>query len=427
VLFICMDPAGGAMAGQAIRCTELARALAPLADVTIATPELRGPLPDGIRHVTFAPHSPHALRAPIADATLIFAPPQWPVVTGWLRRAGAQVVFDLYDPETLETLELFADRRPAVQRLMTALTLDRLDDALRTGNRFVCASEKQRDLWLGAMLKSRLISPALYERDPTLRSVIDTVACGVPANPPQRSPGAGLREQLPGISAQDRVVLWNGGIWNWLDAPTAIRAVAALAQRRPEVRLVFMGSSSHVAAQRATEQARGLASELGLLEKVVFFHDSWVPYEQRVDWLLDADCALCTHRDHLEARFAWRTRIVDCFWAGLPVVCTAGDNLAERVDREGLGATCPPSDATALSEAIEGVIDRGRDSYQTGLRTAASELSWATLAQPLVRWVLDPAIPQPPGATAGVLRPSLGRQLRKLTYLGGGRAILARR
>jgi glycosyltransferase involved in cell wall biosynthesis len=428
VLFICMEPIGGAMAGQAIRHVELARALTAHADVTLATPELRGPPPDGIAHVTFAPHAPHALRAPIAAADLIFAPPQWPLVTGWLRRSSAQVVFDLYDPETLETLELFANHRPAMRRLMVALTLDRLSDALRTGHRFVCASEKQRDLWIGALLRSGRIDADSYTSDPTLRSLIDTVPCGVPAQRPQRSPdGGGMRAQLPGVAGDHEVVLWNGGVWSWLDAPTAIRAIASLATRRPKVRLVFMGASKHLAAQTATRAARELAASLGVLDRVVLFHDEWVPYEQRVNWLLDADCALSTHSNHIEARFAWRTRIVDCFWAGLPVVCTEGNDLAERVGREDLGAQVPSGDPTAVALAVERVLDRGRAAYAVGLTQAATELEWPRLAQPLIRWTLDRSVPRRPDNRMERLPRTPGQRLRRLAYLAGARVILARR
>ena len=48
-------------------------------------------------------------------------------------------------------------------------------DALTVGDHFICAGERQRDLWIGAMLGGGLITPAVYGADPTLRSVIDVV------------------------------------------------------------------------------------------------------------------------------------------------------------------------------------------------------------------------------------------------------------
>ncbi len=66
-------------------------------------------------------------------------------------------------------------------------------------------------------------------------------------------------------------------------------------------------------------------------------------YEQRADWLLEADCVLSAHADHLETRFAFRTRLLDAIWAGLPIVCTGGDDLAEQVERDGSARSWLPA------------------------------------------------------------------------------------
>ena len=191
------------------------------------------------------------------------AQPQWPLINRWLRRGRAQLVVDIYDPETFETLELMADERPSIRRIYTDLSLDRLHDALRTGHHFMCASEKQRDLWLGAMLSLRLIDPRGYQRDPSLRSVIDTVPFGLPASAPSPIPGVGPRGRLPGVDEHSELVLWNGGLWNWLDPATAVRAVARLAERRPGIRLVFMGAATRAAAAHATRAGAGGSAGAG--------------------------------------------------------------------------------------------------------------------------------------------------------------------
>ncbi|MDX6655753.1 MAG: hypothetical protein QOH62_546, partial [Solirubrobacteraceae bacterium] len=388
LLFISLDPVGEQMSGLGIRYTELARALAGVADVTLAAP---GATSADVPTVAFRPHSPSALRPAIAAADAIVTHPQWPVITRWMRRSPARLVYDLYDPETLETLELFAEARPARRRLMVDLTIDRLHAALAAGHHFVCASEKQRDLWLGAILAQRRIDPGAYDADPTLRSLIDLVPFGVPADPPVRN-GAlpSITDRFPQIAAGDEVVLWNGGLWKWLDAPTAVRAIGLLAERRPAVRLVFMGGSDQPAAREATAQARALAQDLGLLDSVVFFNDGWVPYAQRANWLLDASCALSTHGDHLETRFAFRTRLLDCLWAGLPVVCTSGDDLSDRVERDGLGAAVPAGSPEAAAAALERVLERGREAYAAQLAAAARDYTWERVAEPIARWITSP-------------------------------------
>jgi len=428
VLFICADPVGEQMAGLGIRCWELARTLSAMASVTVAHGGRERSEAEGVRTIPFRPHAPGALKALIEQADVVVAHPQWPLVDRWLKRSAARIVIDLYCPETLETLELTTGRSRLQRRQMTATTLDRLHAALRTGHNFICASEAQRDLWLGAMLGLRLISPGLYDDDVSLRETIDLVPFGVPREPPQRTAGTGPRETIAGVHGDSELVLWNGGIWRWLDAPTAIRAVAELAARRPRLRLVFMGGApDHPAAAESTREARALADRLGLLGSVVHFHDSWVPYAERGEWLAQADCAISAHAEHLETRFAYRTRMLDCFWAGVPVVCTSGDDLAEQVAREGLGAVAPPQDVHALAEALEQVLENGREGYAGRLAATAEWQSWERMAAPLARWISAPRPSTRPGDSHGALRLPLAQRAREAAYLAGGRRMLNRR
>jgi glycosyltransferase involved in cell wall biosynthesis len=427
LLFICADPVGKQMAGLGIRCWELARALSAHASVTVAHGGEEQGEREGVRLIAFKPHAPAALRGPIAQADAVVSHPQWPLVNRWLKRSKARVIVDLYCPETLETLELLAGSGPFDRRQRTATTVDRLHSGLRTGHNFICASETQRDLWLGSMLALRMIGPELYDHDPSLREVIDLVPFGLPHAPPEPSIGGGPREAIPALGPDEEIVLWNGGIWSWLDAESAIRAVVALAERRPKVRLVFMGvASGHPAGAAAAEEAKRVAAELGALDTVVHFHD-WIPYDERGAWLTQASCAISAAGEHLETRFAYRTRLLDCFWAGLPVVCTSGDDLAERVEREGLGAVAPPGDVEGLSAALERVLDAGRGAYSGALQAAAQQQTWPIVAQPILRWISQPVPVSRPGESREVLRPPLAQRLRETAYLAGGRSILKRR
>jgi glycosyltransferase involved in cell wall biosynthesis len=420
VLLYSHDPVGEQMAGLGIRTFELARVLAAHADVTIAHGgDGSGPF-NGIETVAVKPHAPKPLKTLVAQADVVVTHPVWSPLSRWLRRSGKRIVHDLYDPETLETLELTAHGRKLTRRALTDTTLDRLHDALRTGHHFMCAGERQRDLWLGAMLALRLIGPELYDRDPSLRSVIDLVPFGVPNDPPAPS-GLGPRAL---VGADAELVLWNGGIWNWLDAETAVRAAAALQATRPRLELVFMGSSDQVAAREATQRAKQVASEL---DAPVHFHDGWIPYADRATWLTEADCAISTQRDHLETRFAFRTRLLDCFWAGLPVVCTAGDDLADHVERQGLGVTVPPGDVAAAAAAIARVLDRGRASYAPALAAAAADFAWPVAARPLVEWVTSTDPLTRPGDTPGAVRATALQRGRQAAYEVAGRPLLSRR
>jgi glycosyltransferase involved in cell wall biosynthesis len=395
---ICAEPLDDHPLGVAIRTIELARVLSAHAEVTLAgvAPSLGAPGgPIVVSYERFGDPRRGDLASLVERADAIVAQPPWPQLGAFLKRASARLIYDVYDPEPFEVAETLRGERSAKRRLVGALTTDRVMQGLADADHLMCASEKQRDLWLGAMLAERLLAPGAYDDDPSLRSLIDCVPFGLPSEPPLAR-GPGVRARFPQIAAEDEVILWNGGIWAWLDANSAIRAIDLLRRTRPRARLVFMGASSAMAAgRRAEREARELAGALGLLDESVFFNDEWVPYDRRADWLMEADCVLSAQADHLETRFAFRTRLLDAIWAGLPIVCTGGDDLAELVEREGLGTVAPGAGPDTLAAGLEQVLSAGRASFAPRIAAVAPRFAWAAVAAPLVRWVTSDTPPRP--------------------------------
>lgn len=409
VLVLSEDSVGPEMGGNAIRAYELAAVLSEHAQVALASPA--GELaPPEVQAVRFDREDPRALRSQLRGVDVVLALPQNPVVAAELRRSGARVVYDLYDPKPLQVLEAFAGSSALRRRYWSRLALDHTLTALASGDLLLCASERQRDLWIGAMLGAGLICAERYGADPSLAQTLAVVPFGVPAQPPSAH-GGGPRERFPALGADAEIVLWNGGLWNWLDPLGAVEAIARVIERRPQARLVFMGRAPLDARQAASAAgARERAQQLGLLDRVVLFNDEWVGYARRADWLLASDCALSLHVDHLETRYAFRTRLLDCFWAALPVVCTEGDELAERVCAQGLGAAVPAGDPAAAAEAIVAVIEHGRPAYADALARAARESRWSVAAAPLVDYVRE-LPPRRPRTRSG----SAGRRAREAT------------
>lgn len=420
VLVLSQDRLDGQIAGTSIRALELGKVLA--ADghaVTLAGVGSPPPQRHGLPCVGYDPQHPAALAGPVGAADVVVSLQQWPPLMRLLRNARARIAFDLYVPQALETIGGFPGLRDRLRHELTEFAIDRTVEALRAGDFFICASEGQRDFYLGMMLAERLIDGPRYGDDPSLRSLIDVVPFGLADGEAVATGAGGPRTHVPGVGAGDEVVLWNGGVWPWLDPQAAVRAIAAVAQRRPGVRLVFMGAAPQVPAQRTVAAARAVAEQLGVLDRHVFFHDGWVPYDERADWLLEADCSLFAHHDHLETRFAFRTRLLDCFWARLPVVSTSGDDLSEEVERVGAGRAVAPEDVDALAAAVEEVLDRGRDAYAAPLGALADGHRWSAVAAPLRRFVAADA-PVPP-APARSARP--GHLARHYGYLALRRGL----
>jgi glycosyltransferase involved in cell wall biosynthesis len=422
LLVLCPNAIGERMRGLGIRYTELARALADVGlDVTLAAPAIEGAAPAGVRCTTWELDGVRALRTLLAGADAVLTPPGPPHVMRELRRSGARIAIDLYDPVPLEVLERHAADRPALRVTHATTATDQLNDALRSGDFFLCASERQRDLWIGALLAAGRVTPRAYDRDRGLRALVDVVPFGVPAQPPAAAGADPIRARFDAIADDDRVLLWNGGLWAWLDAPSAIRALARVRERGVPARLVFMGASTAGGAGAALAEAQAVAASEGLGDAVLF-NDAWVDYEQRAGWLLAADAVVSTHRDHLETRFAFRTRLLDCFWAGVPAVVTGGDELAARIAAEDLGAVAAPGDVDGLAAGIERVLDRGREAYAPGLRVAADAYAWPRVVAPLVAFCVDGE----EGGRPGLLASGAARPLRRVAQRATRLARVAR-
>jgi glycosyltransferase involved in cell wall biosynthesis len=413
VLVVTEDRVGEILGGAAIRAYEIARALTTTADVMLAAPGTDPPGLAPARHVPLDLGDPRPLRRLFREADVVITRPTSPLVAGWLRASKARIVYDLADPLPLSVLEAQATSSRERQLLWTTLALDHLLEALYTGHHFICSGRRQRDLYLGALLASRLISPAAYKADPSFRSFIERVPFGIPSDAPRRIEGAGPKARLPGIGDDAQIVLWNGGIWNWLDPVTAVAAVVKAADRNPRVRLVFMFTGGVLDGGPETRQARAayeLAQRLGALDHLVFFNDSLVSYAERATWLMDADCVISTHLDHLEANFSFRTRLLDCLWAGVPAVCTRGDELSELLESCGGGVSVPYGDVDAVANGIVDVLGRGRESYRERLLATGADLVWPTVVEPLRRIV---QLPGPPRALGDPWARQLSRPLQR--------------
>ena len=284
VLVVSSEPVGERIAGPAIRSLELARVLSASCDVTLAAPEPSSVADPGVRLLEAGLADFSALAEAIDASDVVVAQTLPAQLLRQLARSRARHVADLYNVLPVEGLEAGADgelgpaRRSHHQTVLSSLAQCAAADLV------LCASERQRDFWLGAMALQGLIDVESYRRDPSYRSFVEVVPFGVSEDEPQ--PGEPrLKGVLPGVEAGDRVLLWAGGIWSWLDALTPIRALERLRADGVPAHLVFLGverpSIEPERTPSAAGAALGLARERGLDGAGVHFLEGWVPYEQR--------------------------------------------------------------------------------------------------------------------------------------------------
>lgn len=391
VLIITGDPIGAKMAGPAIRAWHMAEALVSVSEVRLVSLAGAEPHHADFELATVQPGDNKAMAKHEAWADVIIfqglAMALFPVI----RNTSKILVVDIYDPMHLEQLE---QGRPQGEEAWTRATAEAtsvLNEQLARGDFFLCASERQRHFYLGQLAAIGRINPANYADDPDLSGLISVVPFGLEHEPPTHERKV-LRGVHPGIREDDKLLLWSGGLYNWFDPLSLIRAVAQVAQRHPEVKLYFLGTKHPhpgVPEMKIVSDSRALAAELGVLDTNVFFNTSWVDYRDRGNYLAEADLGVSTHYSHIETTFSFRTRILDYLWASLPMVVTEGDHFAELVDRRQLGRTVPAGDTDALAAAIEdllftpGELEKARRS----IAEVRPDYEWGAVLEPLVGFV----------------------------------------
>lgn len=249
-------------------------------------------------------------------------------------------------------------------------------------------------MWLGHLAALGRVNPLTYDDDAELRRLIDVGSFGISHQAPVKTRRA-VRGVIPGIGENDRVIVWGGGVYNWFDPLTVIRAIAQIRAEIPNVRLLFMGAkhpNPDVPQMQMLRDARALADELGLTNVHVFFNEEWVDYADRHNYLLEADVAISAHLAGLETDFSFRTRMLDYLWAGLPIVATEGDYFAQLIAERGLGAVVPAEDVGSMADAFVRLLsdDATRAACAERVAEVAGEFHWENTLAALVEYCRNP-------------------------------------
>jgi GT2 family glycosyltransferase/glycosyltransferase involved in cell wall biosynthesis len=434
VLIVTGDPIGKKLSGPGIRAWHMAEALSVSHDVTLVSlSSVDEALTSAFRLAHVDPGDNKTFSGWESFADVIIFQGHAMELFPSLRSSKKYRIADLYDPMHLEQLEQ-ARHLPLEQWDQQVADASRtIESQLARGDYFLCASERQRHFYLGQLTTLGRVTPLGYADDPHLERLLGVVPFGLPGVDPQHTRQV-LKGVVPGIGKDDHVIIWSGGIYDWFDPLTLIRAVAQLAEKNPSVKLFFMGTAHPhpgVPEMPIIKASRGLATELGVLGTHVFFNDSWVDYDDRQNYLLEADIGVSTHRSHIETTFAFRTRILDYLWASLPMVVTEGDHFADEVARHGLGKSVPAGDVDVLVAALHSVLfdQRVRGKAVKALAVVREQYRWAEVLKPLVDHVagvargsihkptsmpvrFSPARPRPPRFSVHDIRRGAQRLVR---------------
>lgn len=336
-----------------------AREVAGTVPVTRAAP---GGLAEAARDAHAAVVSGHAANAWFREV------PQLPVAA------------DLYDPYPIENLhyaETLGPDAALVDRAALSLALARADF-------FLCASPEQRLFYAGALYDAGRIGPQNFPSDPGLARLLAVVPFGVPEDPARGDPGAG--RDAAGVPRDGPLLLF-GGIYDWYDPAPLLEAWPAIRRRQPEARLLFFDNPNpDTTPQRLHRQAREHARALDPEGRSIFF-SRWLPYDVRANLYAACDVLVSISSAGLEADLAFRTRLLDAAWGGVPSISVEGGALGAELERDGAGLRVAAEPA-ALAHAISALLEdpARRAGLSEGARRFAARHTWRRVAAPLAAW-----------------------------------------
>jgi glycosyltransferase involved in cell wall biosynthesis len=395
ILLISPDNIGKKMAGPGIRYWNFALKLSRYFTVTLMTPNMCD-FDNGKVNFKIVKLSNKNLKLELNNADVIILQGLTLFNYPLLKKADIPIIIDIYDPFILENLELRKEL-PLKQRIAYHQSdLNIILEQLAYGDYFICASEKQKDYWLGMLSAINRINPITYDEDNTMNKLIGIVPFGLPKERPIKSKRV-LKGVYPGINKDDKVIIWGGGIWNWFDPLTPIKAIWEISKERKDIKLFFM-STKHpnpkMAKMEMVDRAIKLSNELGITNKYVFFNYDWIPYEERQNYFLESDIGISSHLLHLETRFSFRTRILDYLWCELPMIVTEGDSMAELVKEKKLGRVIREKNVEDLKEAILKTVENPVEykQFKYNINQVKKKFYWEDIVNPLINFCKIPNV-----------------------------------
>lgn len=396
ILVVSPDVVGKKMAGPGMRYTEISRQLGKWYDVTLAVPEDSTSLEVEPNFKIKKYHELDDIRGYVGSFNFTFAQSlSFKVVQAALENQ-CRIIYDLYNPLPIEALVGNIPTTKAGLVKKDAEYYELLNNLLlysRSGSYFVCANERQRDFWIGYLAANRVFMPSRYKGQ-QIEELVGLLPFGMQDTDPAHQ-HAVLRGVVKNINKNDFILFWAGGIWDWFDPLTAIKAVHTLNESHPDIKLVFYGTihpNKAVGEMSMTRKAINLSKELGAYGKSVFFLEGWTPYSERSNYLLEADAAVSLHQDNLETRLSFRTRILDHLWAHLPSIVTKGDWFAELIERENLGKVV---DYNSVEEFTQAVLDlyskKNLDTVRQNITRVRTGFKWSNLVAGDLRQYIEKA------------------------------------
>ncbi len=265
--------------------------------------------------------------------------------------------------------------------------------SLLLSDKIFCRDEGAKKLVLGSLISLGRLNLENYTEKRNFNNLLEVAPFGVDESVNRKNKKHFYRGVLDNVGKDDFLLIWNGGVWNWNDGATLIRAMKKIKNKK--VKLIFQGFKHPDKNKGISFEAKKcfkLAQNLGLKDKNVFFNDTWIPYQDRINFLAESDAGVVCSPDIPEANLFLKTRIYDYFWADLPIILNECEAFASLIKEKELGFVCRTGDYNDWAKKIDILSQDGKilKKMKANIRKYKKEISWQKTLQPLKSFAKRP-------------------------------------
>lgn len=264
--------------------------------------------------------------------------------------------------------------------------------SLLLSDKIFCRDKQARKFIMGSMISLGILNQDEYKKDRTFENIVEIAQFGIDQKTPKHREDI-YRNKIDGISKKDFLLIWNGGIWNWNDGITLIKAMNLL--RKEPIKLIFQGYKHPNKYQKLSKEANktiSLAKKLKLVNKNVFFVDQWVPFKERGNYLTECDAGIVTSPNIPEANLFLKTRIYDYIWADLPILANDSEAFSNDVEKYKLGLISATGSPSVLADNVRRIAENKKTIRQikSSIKEYKDDMEWSKTLKPIYNFFKRP-------------------------------------
>ncbi len=361
---VCPEPIGECMSGIGIRMLEMANFLSKTYDLILYVPKESIPIKTSF---PIKGYKKEAISEFLKDRDVAIVQGE-PANYLLSQNFKGYVIVDLYDPYPIEALS-YDDK--AFEFAFSSLSFQ-----LKKGNFFLCANEKQRIFYLGALYLSKRLEPEIFQKDPEFKSLITIVPYGVPEEEPT------FEENYFNFNEP---VIFFGSFYDWYDVEILKEVLKELKNYVDYHFVVTKHLRTETTPQKNFNNFYEWSKKEGLLDKNIHIFN-WIPYKERTKAYFSSSLSLCLYPETFETELSFRTRILDFLYGGLPVIALKGSEIEKFLSEEE-GAFFIEKDIDLIVKKTLEVLKISREKRKEFSKKVRDKFSWNIVLKPLIDYI----------------------------------------